>query len=279
MKKISVFIVLLIISINLFAQKFNSDGSMKLTEVSTDKSYGMESDAKNSIKVGTISNEYAYIAALLGPNGEKIQARRVGSCCPFESKNSPFGQGLLDKWEIRYEGLDKPIYIYLNGYDYETPKCPMGLTSKGVSLPNNSNENDLKFEPCENQNLYAVNNVLTNQQLANLPQPDNSPEFGGGLEELKKFFADKKITDKKAKKTTFKVSIAFLVNCKGQAGNFLVVSEGQGNLNEYANQVLEITKKMPQNWLAAKKADNKIDCYQVLDFTIVKGQLNQVTYK
>ncbi|MEQ1587867.1 MAG: hypothetical protein ABL895_18420, partial [Cyclobacteriaceae bacterium] len=94
----------------------------------TNKSYGFK--PKTSIKVGSVRNEYAYIAQLTGPNGEEIKANRVGSGWPVKSNNAPLGKAQLDKWEIKYEGLVEPIIIYLNGYDYEQPKCPMGLNFK-----------------------------------------------------------------------------------------------------------------------------------------------------
>lgn len=99
-----------------------------IREISTDKNYGFKE--RKSIKVGSIKNEYVFIAQLAGPNGEQISATRLGSCCSVKSKNAPFGRAMLDMWEIKYEGLNKPIVIYLNGYDYEEPKCPMGLSFK-----------------------------------------------------------------------------------------------------------------------------------------------------
>ncbi|MDQ3536450.1 MAG: hypothetical protein M3421_12585, partial [Bacteroidota bacterium] len=99
--------------------------------VSTDKSYGFK--PKTYIKVGSVRNEYAFVAQLIGPNGEEISAKRLGSGWNVKSKNSPFGKAPLDKWEIKYEGLEKPIVIYLNGYDYEKPKCPIGLSFRKPS--------------------------------------------------------------------------------------------------------------------------------------------------
>lgn len=99
-----------------------------IKEISTDKSYGFK--PKTNIKVGSVRNEYAFIAQLTGPNGEEITGTRLGSGWAVKSKNAPLGKAQLDKWEIKYDGLDKPIIIYLNGYDYEEPKCPMGLNFK-----------------------------------------------------------------------------------------------------------------------------------------------------
>ena len=101
------------------------DDRVIIKEITTDKAYGMKK--KTNIKVGSIRNEYAFIAQLTGPNGEEIAANRIGSCCPVKSKVAPMGKAQLDMWEIKYEGLAEPIILYINGYDYEQPKCPAGL--------------------------------------------------------------------------------------------------------------------------------------------------------
>jgi hypothetical protein len=38
------------------------------------------------------------------------------------------GAGLLDIYEITYDGLDEPIKIYIDMYDYEAPLAPYGFT-------------------------------------------------------------------------------------------------------------------------------------------------------
>lgn len=116
------------IFINASAQDISIDERIIIKEISTDKSYG--SKPKTCIKVGSIKNEYAFIAQLTGPNGEEIKAARLGSGWEVKSKNAPFGKAILDKWEITYEGLTEPIILYLNGYDFEKPKCPVGLNFK-----------------------------------------------------------------------------------------------------------------------------------------------------
>jgi hypothetical protein len=74
-------------------------------------------------------NERRFLNALCGPNGEKIEYYRIGSCCPFESENSAFG-GMLDKYNITYKGLKKDIIIYINMYDSDILKVPVGLELK-----------------------------------------------------------------------------------------------------------------------------------------------------
>lgn len=130
MKKLFVTLLLLSTIGALYAAppKFNVKGKMSITEMSEDESYGRIMDPALSIKVGSVESEYKYLNALRGPNGEQLQCVRLGSCCPFESKNAFFGSAMLDEWEITYEGLSEPIIIYLNGYDYDEPKCPVGLS-------------------------------------------------------------------------------------------------------------------------------------------------------
>lgn len=63
------------------------------------------------------ANEKAYLDLITGPNGEEVMYERTGSCCEFETGNSPLGSGLLDQYELRYEGLVEPVTLYLNMYD------------------------------------------------------------------------------------------------------------------------------------------------------------------
>lgn len=103
-------------------------------EVSDDKTYGYAEN--NPIKVGGGMNgplnERFFMDALAGPNGETVSYYRLGSCCTFKTPNGVFGnQGFLDKYEVKYEGLDKPIILYFNMYDPGgLIKIPMGFTSK-----------------------------------------------------------------------------------------------------------------------------------------------------
>ena len=128
MRIVSSIAFLFLIYITASGQDNLIDERVIIKEISTNKAYGFK--PKTNIKVGSIRNEYAFIAQLTGPNGEEVTATRLGSGWAVKSKNSPFGKAQLDQWEINYDGLAKPIIIYLNGYDYEQPKCPMGLGFK-----------------------------------------------------------------------------------------------------------------------------------------------------
>lgn len=107
------------------------ESTFKVSVYSQDKTYGFTE--KNPVMVGGVSegpkNERRYLNALAGPNGEKVQYYRLGSCCPFKTKNSEWG-GMLDKYEVSYEGLDTSFVLYINMYDSDTLKVPVGLKLK-----------------------------------------------------------------------------------------------------------------------------------------------------
>lgn len=277
-------LALLLLGTRVKGQEFYDDGSMKLFEVSTDNKYGYESNSNTSIKVGKIGNEQAYLSALRGPNGEKVKFNRIGSCCKFESKSAIFGSGLLDKYEVKYKGLKEPVILYINGYDFETPKAPAGFTfvgadkiEKPIIYPTDS---IIKVNFCNMQTQYAVGKeFLLKDKIGEKPEPDANPAFEGGVDELKKYFADRPLTDDRTKNIVFRVAIAFVVDCNGNAGNFMIITKGKGLAETFANQVLERVNKMPQNWKPATKNGDKIDCYQVLSFNVTSGQLNIESYR
>lgn len=108
------------------------DNSFKLTVVSDDDTYGYTQ--QNPIKVGGVKNnegplnERRFFNALLGPDGQKLTYVREGSCCPFKSRNGFMGSGMLDRYEVKYDGIEKPIIFYINMYDFGELKAPKGFT-------------------------------------------------------------------------------------------------------------------------------------------------------
>jgi len=104
-----------------------------INEYSENKDYGL--DGKFPVKVGekSVSNQRRYLASLAGPNGEELQFHRRGSCCAYKSKNGILGGGgnaLVDVYEVTYEGLKKPILVYISFYDYEKLYIPNGFTKR-----------------------------------------------------------------------------------------------------------------------------------------------------
>ena len=113
--------------------KMLDDQTFQLDSISIDETYGFS--ASNPIHVGGkfengAVNQRRFLNALLGPDNELVRYHRRGSCCSFATKNGMNGFGLLDMYEITYDGLAKPIVLYLNFYDYGTLRAPKGFTYK-----------------------------------------------------------------------------------------------------------------------------------------------------
>lgn len=110
------------------------NNTFRVVEVSNDATYGY-SEA-NPIMVGNSGgsgpmNERRFLNALTGPNGEEIKYSRLGSCCHFKTQNGLLDDvGLLDKYVITYEGLEKEIVLYINMYDSDVLKIPVGFKKK-----------------------------------------------------------------------------------------------------------------------------------------------------
>ena len=116
---------------NLVLSKNNT---FLIAAFSKDKKYGYDKDYPINIfylntKNDTI-NQPRFLNALAGPNGEKITYKKLESCCPFPTKRFETGAGLLDVYEIYWEGQDKPIKLYLNIYEKGILMVPFGLTLK-----------------------------------------------------------------------------------------------------------------------------------------------------
>lgn len=115
-------------------QQLLDDNTFVVDIYSEDGSYGFTKE--NPINVGNMENsgpknERRFLNALMGPNKEPITYEREGSCCPFKTKNGLFDDtGYLDKYVITYEGLKKPIILYINMYDSDTLKIPVGFQKK-----------------------------------------------------------------------------------------------------------------------------------------------------
>ena len=95
-----------------------------------DKGYGRTPEKPINVGVGA-SEQHKYLNSLAGPNGELLEYTRLGACCPFEDPALPFGGGLLDIYQVIYEGASEPVNLYLNLY-HEDDKLyiPVGFTSR-----------------------------------------------------------------------------------------------------------------------------------------------------
>jgi hypothetical protein len=117
---------------SLLCALFVSCATQSVKETTTDSSYGYSE--KNPIKVGGFNNgpanQRAYLNSLTGPNGEALSYNRSGSCCHFETKSSPYGMGLLDKYQVTYQNKKDTVTLYINMYDKGPLKAPVGFKFK-----------------------------------------------------------------------------------------------------------------------------------------------------
>lgn len=106
---------------------------MKLAQASTDPSYAFSEHAPVLIGggFGTGSDRtYKYLNTLRGPNGAPVKYDRVGTCCPFKSDNSPFGdEALLEVYQLSIPGVGTPKRIYFNWYETGDVLIPVGLSA------------------------------------------------------------------------------------------------------------------------------------------------------
>ncbi len=148
MKKIISFIALLLIATSCVSTQStlkNVDdnaptpnlmnyNTFAITEYSKDKRYGYDKNYPINIFYGDtrneIINQQRFLNALAGPNGEKITYTKLESCCPFPTKRSDMGAGLLDVYELRWAGQKSPVTLYLNIYEKGVLMVPVGLTLK-----------------------------------------------------------------------------------------------------------------------------------------------------
>lgn len=119
---------------NVKAPEMLNDTTYKLVSKATNKKYGFHQDYPINVGFGLLhqreENIEKFLNALLGPNGEKITYSQNGSCCPFPTDKSELGGGLLEVYQITWEGNSKPLTIYLNYFEKGEVLIPMGLTAK-----------------------------------------------------------------------------------------------------------------------------------------------------
>ena len=111
-----------------------SHNTFVITEYSKDKQYGYQQDYPINVfykntKDETL-NQKRFLDALVGPKGEKINYKKLESCCPFPTKRNEIGAGFLDVYELSWEGLKTPIKLYLNSYEKGALLIAVGLNLK-----------------------------------------------------------------------------------------------------------------------------------------------------
>lgn len=117
-----------------FSAVFLNEETYLLTIQSEDSAYGFT--ASNPIKVGGYNeesgprNQRRFMNALLGPGGETVFYARDSSCCGFETPNGILGMGMLDVYNVTWQGSQDTLQVYINMYDKGELKIPVGFTAR-----------------------------------------------------------------------------------------------------------------------------------------------------
>lgn len=114
----------------------NKDRTFVITEVSSDDNYGYDQDYPINLGFMPVQsaeiNVKRYFGALTGPNGEQLTYEKVDSCCPFPSEKNEMGAGIIDIYEVKWDGLSKPRRVYINLYEKGNVMAPKGFGIKPV---------------------------------------------------------------------------------------------------------------------------------------------------
>ncbi len=119
---------------NTAAKPIILDNTFLITEKSMDGKYGTNKDYPINIgfdnETMSSKNIALFFNALQGENEEQITYKKTDDCCPFPTKRSFMGAGLLNVYEVSFEGTDKKINLYFNIYDKGKILCPNGFSIK-----------------------------------------------------------------------------------------------------------------------------------------------------
>jgi hypothetical protein len=141
-------------------------------------------------------------------------------------------------------------------------------------------QNPKPFKTCNKTVDYTVDDWQLRKKVGmDLTIPVSNPSYIGGAEELKRFFKANSIDNSPY---LFRTFIGFVVNCKGQLGNFqfIIDKKGDEQREQALEQVLDIAKKMPLKWKPAISKEGKpIDSYQIIALTIRGSDIIEVEYK
>ncbi len=112
------------------------NGHFIFTEYATETNYGIDADFPINIGVISDRSEDVFINyffnGLQGPNGEKVIFKKLDTCCPFPTKHSNMGAGLLFMYEANFEGSAKKQTFYFNIYEKGKIVCPKGFQIRKI---------------------------------------------------------------------------------------------------------------------------------------------------
>lgn len=132
---------------------------------------------------------------------------------------------------------------------------------------------------CNGRIAYAVDDYPLSLRTGKLPMPDVRPEYEYGRSGLMEYFSNYPLPQYQSKIEDFQVNIAFVVSCKGELGDYTLLSKHTGDANDIAHHILSVAQNMPPYWMPAKVRGMFTDCWQVLMVKIKDGYIVSVQGK
>lgn len=116
-------------------KRYRAAGTFRLTASATDPEYGFS--ASKPIKTGPgLEAEWRYLNALRGPQGQVVHFRSLGQCCFFKVDGRlGVDKGFLDRYELTYEGLAKPVILHLTMFETSDIAAPVGFSFENETNP------------------------------------------------------------------------------------------------------------------------------------------------
>ena len=108
------------------------NNTFEISGFSKDAKYGYDKDYPINLFFQNLESETVnlerFLNALAGPNGEKLRYKKLENCCPFPTKRTEMGAGMLDVYEITWNESEKSKIIYLNRFEKSILMVPVGLS-------------------------------------------------------------------------------------------------------------------------------------------------------
>lgn len=244
-----------------------------------------------------ISGDSIYLSEVSTHNGDSLypydsHPQPLTPYLGMEAEAAHEGRGVFAHWldgtyEIHYGAWEENSFGVRNYNVSKTQKVRVkeGKVISSQFSPSSFEEDSIRqtanhYTICDESNIWSVEDKQLSAAVGSYKKPKKAPRYQSDKGGMRGYFASRSLTDERAKERLFRVRIGFMVNCKGEAGEWRLLNANRGELFEFANMVLDMVKQMPQRWLPAEdKKGQPVDCWQVIEFTVSNGSLTNADYK
>ncbi len=239
---------------------------MKLSERATDPNYGLSE--KKPIELGSRVSMGHFLNALVAENGDRTQF--IGLKELAEKKSG------LVRITLKYQNHPDTIQMYFLFGVFKGAYVPRGFRAKTVAdLPAGTKlaEEATNVSPCSSTVHRSAAHELE-ERFASAVVTSSVPLFNGGDEWLLQWFNNHPLNlTEDCTRAALHAHIAILVNCNSYGGAFESVGEESLAQSNCAKKLAEACRALPQQWKAAQVEGKNIDCYLMMDISLVEGKV------